>query len=80
MPTIETEQKATRPARNRQFDLMRLALALMVLLAHAPEITDGDRSRELLARFTHGAMTFGDLGVDGFFLLSGFLDYAKLAA
>lgn len=54
-------------------DLMRLVFAAFVLLSHAPEFMDGNRSRELLSRFTHGAMSFGDLGVDGFFLLSGFL-------
>jgi peptidoglycan/LPS O-acetylase OafA/YrhL len=44
----------------------------MVLLAHAPELSDGNRSRELFSRLTHAGMTFGELGVDGFFLVSGF--------
>jgi peptidoglycan/LPS O-acetylase OafA/YrhL len=43
-----------------------------VLLSHAPEITDGNPSRELLHRLT-GSLTFGTFGVDGFFLLSGYL-------
>jgi peptidoglycan/LPS O-acetylase OafA/YrhL len=45
----------------------------MVLLAHAPELTDGNRSREIMARLTTPQFTFGILGVDGFFLLSGYL-------
>jgi peptidoglycan/LPS O-acetylase OafA/YrhL len=43
-----------------------------VLLSHAPELTDGNPSRELFYRITH-QHTFGDLAVDGFFLLSGYL-------
>ncbi len=65
--------RVNKAPRNRMFDLMRLVFAVLVLLSHAPEIQDGNRSHELLSRFTHGAMSFGDLGVDGFFLLSGFL-------
>ena len=53
-------------------DLMRVLFASLVLLAHAPEIADGNESREIFFRLTH-AMSFGSLGVDGFFLLSGFL-------
>ena len=59
--------------RNPRMDLLRVLLALCVLLAHAPELTDGNNTRELLARITHTSFTFGELGVHGFFLLSGFL-------
>jgi peptidoglycan/LPS O-acetylase OafA/YrhL len=61
------------PMRNRQFDLLRILFATLVLLSHAPEITDGNTSRELLHRLTGAPITFGTLGVDGFFLLSGYL-------
>jgi peptidoglycan/LPS O-acetylase OafA/YrhL len=61
-----------RVRRNRQFDLMRLIFATCVILSHAPELIDGDRHRELLTRLT-GTVSFGDFGVDGFFLLSGYL-------
>jgi peptidoglycan/LPS O-acetylase OafA/YrhL len=59
--------------RNHQFDLLRIFFATLVLLAHAPEITDGNQSRELLHRFTHAPITLGAIGVDGFFALSGYL-------
>jgi peptidoglycan/LPS O-acetylase OafA/YrhL len=59
--------------RNHQFDLLRILFATLVLLSHAPEITDGNPSRELLHRLTGAPFTFGTLGVDGFFLLSGYL-------
>ena len=62
-----------KSTRNHQFDLLRIIFATLVLLSHAPEITDGDSSRELLHRSTGAPITFGTLGVDGFFVLSGFL-------
>lgn len=61
------------PQRNRSLDVLRLIFATFVLLAHAPELTDGNRSRELFHRFSHSNMTLGNVGVDGFFLLSGYL-------
>jgi peptidoglycan/LPS O-acetylase OafA/YrhL len=60
-------------SRNHQFDLLRIIFATLVLLSHAPEITDGTPSREIFHRFTRAPMTFGTVGVDGFFLLSGYL-------
>jgi peptidoglycan/LPS O-acetylase OafA/YrhL len=59
--------------RNLRFDRLRILFATLVLLAHAPELTDGGSSRELFSRLTRTQLTFGDIGVDGFFLLSGFL-------
>ena len=61
-----------RSLRQNNFNLMRLVLALLVLFSHAPEIIDGNRSREILSRI-FGSMSFGELAVDGFFLLSGYL-------
>lgn len=60
-------------ARNVRFDLLRILLAVLVMLAHAPELTDGNKSRELFSRLTRSDITFGTIAVDGFFLLSGFL-------
>ena len=64
---------STPPARNRILDFVRIGLAMLVLLAHAPELIDGNRSRELLTRYAHAGISFGDLGVDFFFVLSGYL-------
>jgi peptidoglycan/LPS O-acetylase OafA/YrhL len=61
------------PQRNRIFDFVRIVLAMLVLLSHAPELIDGDRSRELLTRYGHVGISFGEVGVDFFFVLSGYL-------
>lgn len=60
-------------SRNHQFDLLRIVFATLVLLSHAFAFHHGTYSQEFLRRATRGAMDFGALGVDGFFLLSGFL-------
>lgn len=60
------------PSRDNHFNLLRLVLALLVLLGHAPELCDGDRRRELLT-LVFGTISFGELAVDAFFLLSGYL-------
>lgn len=57
--------------RANAFGFVRLVLASMVILAHTPELADGNRSREMLTRL-FGTLSFGEVAVDGFFVLSGF--------
>ena len=78
---MASSSPAPRPVRrNKTFDLLRIAFALFVLLSHAFELTDGNRSRELLTHFAHSRLSLGEVGVDGFFLLSGFLIVQSWAA
>lgn len=59
------------PHRNN-IGALRLLFASLVIVGHAPEMVDGDRSREPLTAVFH-TVSLGDLSVDAFFILSGFL-------
>lgn len=67
----------TTPRKDNNFGALRLLFSSMVILSHSPEILDGNRSRELLANVlgitNDFGVTFGILGVDGFFIVSGYL-------
>lgn len=58
--------------QNNHFNLLRLIFASLVIVAHGPELVDGNRDRELLTRI-FGTYSFGEFSVNSFFILSGYL-------
>ncbi|GAA4756712.1 acyltransferase [Sphingomonas daechungensis] len=58
--------------RRSAFGFLRLLFAALVIVSHAPEILDGDRTREPLTQI-FGTVSLGELSVDAFFIISGYL-------
>jgi peptidoglycan/LPS O-acetylase OafA/YrhL len=54
------------------FNAIRLLLSLLVVLSHSYEIHDNGRANEPLTAWL-GTLSFGDLAVNGFFMVSGYL-------
>ncbi len=69
--STRTTSSTAPPANN--FDSLRLIFAVLVILSHSFPLTRGTNETEPLALLTHGQITFGNVGVWAFFVISGFL-------
>ena len=60
------------------FDFLRLIFALFVLVSHSYPLSGMEESSEWLYRFTNNQLSFSNIGVPGFFIISGYLIYQSL--
>jgi peptidoglycan/LPS O-acetylase OafA/YrhL len=59
--------------KKNNLDIIRFFAASLVLFSHAYPLTTGNNGSEPFAIMTNGEMTFGELAVAIFFVISGFL-------
>jgi peptidoglycan/LPS O-acetylase OafA/YrhL len=61
-----------RTSRDNNFSLLRILFAVLVILSHSFDLLDGNGANQPILRL-FGTVTFGAIGVDGFFIISGYL-------
>ncbi len=59
--------------RENNFDFIRLFLAVLVIFSHSYSLGSGSAASEPVNRLTHNQVTGGEIAVDLFFVISGFL-------
>src|SRR5258706_4124616 len=62
-----------KSSRENNFDWLRFMLAASVILSHSFPLSGAGNQHEPLFRLTRGQATMGEVAVDGFFIISGFL-------
>jgi peptidoglycan/LPS O-acetylase OafA/YrhL len=62
-----------KASHSNNFDSLRLIFAVLVILSHSFPLTRGSNATEPLSRLTGGQITFGNISVWAFFVISGFL-------
>lgn len=73
-PTFELQAAQLDQARRRNnFDLLRFFFAALVVYSHSYPLGAGAFATEPLHRLSDGQATLGDLAVNAFFVISGFL-------
>ncbi|MDQ6472080.1 acyltransferase [Flavobacterium sp. LHD-80] len=60
------------------FDFLRLIFALFVVIAHSYPLSGSNISENWLGHFTNDQTEFSSLGVNGFFIISGYLIFQSL--
>jgi peptidoglycan/LPS O-acetylase OafA/YrhL len=69
MPTTNNESSHA----DNSFDTLRLFFAVLVIFSHSYALGRGSNDTEPLFELTHGQITFGNVSVWSFFVISGFL-------
>jgi peptidoglycan/LPS O-acetylase OafA/YrhL len=59
--------------RVNNFDFLRFIAAVFVIFSHSFPLTYGTNKKEIFYILTHGQLSFGNLAVKIFFIISGFL-------
>jgi peptidoglycan/LPS O-acetylase OafA/YrhL len=72
--TMSAKTVDNNGSQSNNFDSLRLFFAVLVILSHSFPLTQGGtNANEPLSLLTYGQVTFGNIGVWAFFVISGFL-------
>ena len=63
---------------NNNFDFLRFIFALLVVISHAYTLSGENVNNQFLYQITDGQIELSNIGLNGFFILSGFLIFKSL--
>ncbi|WP_369617476.1 acyltransferase family protein [Flavobacterium sp. CFS9] len=64
--------------RKNNFDFLRFSFALFVVISHSYPLSGSDLSNQWLLKITNNQIELSSLGLNGFFILSGYLIFQSL--
>lgn len=64
--------------RRNNFDFLRFLFAIFVLISHSFDLSGGKESSIWINRITSGQFVFAQIGLDGFFVISGYFIFQSL--
>lgn len=65
-------------SRRNNFDFLRFLFALFVVMSHSYSLSGDNESNQWIYKITNGQIVLARLGLDGFFIISGFFIYKSL--
>lgn len=64
--------------KNNNFDFLRFVFAILVVISHSFALSGDDQGKEWLLQITNGQISYSSIGLNGFFVISGFFIYQSL--
>lgn len=67
-----------RVNKNNNFDFLRFVFAILVVVSHAYPLSGSSESAQWIYQITNGQIVYAKIGLDGFFIISGFFIFKSL--
>jgi peptidoglycan/LPS O-acetylase OafA/YrhL len=64
--------------KNNNFDFLRFLFALLVVISHAFPLSGSIETKQWIYEITNGQLVLGQIGLSGFFVISGFFIFQSL--
>ena len=76
---LEAKDQIIKQHRSNNFDFLRFVFALLVVISHSYPLSGNSENAQWIYRLTDGQVNYASLGLNGFFVISGFFIYRSFA-
>ncbi len=73
-----TTKANIRVDKNNNFDFLRFVFAILVVVSHSFALSGDNQSSEWILQITNGQISYSSIGLNGFFVISGFFIFQSL--